>query len=126
MKIRSYPTIQLFAAGANEITANVIAWKLDTADTLKTFGIEVDKEKLKKVQAMTSLLRKGKNSKLPTRPAYIKRSKVWPQKTKQQLYDDAYLSFDFNLRNGVFMTKDCYGRSCTCLFRTSTFWVGDH
>jgi Erv1 / Alr family/Thioredoxin len=107
--IKGYPKIKIFAAGVQQnATAEVVYWKLHAFDVLDTLKIQVQHLQLD----ASKLDSHGFNAKSDTTASNKKihlRSKSDVEsefhRTKKQVFDDAYLSFDFNLRNAIFVQE---------------------
>jgi len=118
MGVHGYPKIRLFPAGATgpDEAIAVEYWKLHPFDTLNALGVHVDTLRLDDAEQFSA--------EVPSKSAsgfgesitrhFRGRAKTatdqqlalgWPPRTKQQVFDDAYLSFDFNLRQGIFTTE---------------------
>lgn len=102
--INGYPRIKLFAAGAyGNATADIKYWKIHPFDVLRKLGIHVDQLKVEPI------LQANSREQLRTQRLHHEFAR-----TKQQLFEDAYLSFDFTLRTGIFLspmtnaTKDIF------------------
>lgn len=98
MGIGGFPKIYLFAVDAHHNkTAEVKYWKLHPFDVLTELGIQVDRGRLAPVIQATD---KKDASQLRTE----RRQQVFAR-SKQEMFDDAHMSFDFWMRNGIF-TKE--------------------
>jgi Erv1 / Alr family/Thioredoxin len=107
--IQGYPKIRLFAAGAHgNATAEAQYWKLHPVDILHQLGVQTSGS-LDMFIGASAADDQGKDEthshQLRTKQTPSARE-YWLRKDKKLIFDDAYLSFDFNLRNGVFVTAD--------------------
>lgn len=100
--VHGYPKIKLYAAGVKQnATAEIMYWKLHAFDVLGALKIQVPRLRLDaSSDGNVDEVAKGvtKSQKIPSNLHHHYR-------TKQQVFDDAHLSFDFNLRNGIFVTE---------------------
>jgi len=106
MDVHGYPKIRLFPAGATgkNTSTEIAYWKLHPFDVLNTLGVKVDNMRL---DGSDSLLGKSpfkKDGLLQRLRKGVQGDTTlgWPPRTRMQVFDDAFLSFDFNLRNGIF------------------------
>lgn len=98
--IHGYPKIKLYTANSiQNATKEVMYWKLHVFDVLDALQIQVKHLPVQSsvydtltIDDMSST-GKSSNDKIALRD----------RRTKQQLFDDAYKSFDFNLRNGIYI-----------------------
>jgi thiol-disulfide isomerase/thioredoxin len=96
--IKGFPRVQLYAAGAvANATADVKYWKLHPFDVLRELDIHVDRLKVEPILEKASASQLGGREQLRTQ-----RLQYQYARTKQQLFDDASLSFDHTLRQGIF------------------------
>jgi thiol oxidase len=92
--IDAYPGLRLFKAGATNATGEAKYWQLHPFDVLKDLGLQTAELNLE----LPSVSRKRKDkSKLGSGMDAIN------VRTKQNVFNDAWLSLDFALKNGVFM-----------------------
>lgn len=117
MDVHGYPKIRLFPAGATGKNASteVVYWKLHPFDTLNSLGVRVDKMRLHNDGAVANglpsdsgfLQRLRKRVQGPSSSSMTTTNSLgWPPRTREQVFDDAFLSFDFNLRSAIFTTGD--------------------
>lgn len=123
-QIDGYPRIFLFAENAAvNATADVTYWKLHAFDVLDKLGVQVPQLRLdvSETNSEAALGISQTEAKVPVTGAFnsiaafnrlrFRNPKgtivpdVHNQRTKQQVFDDAYRSFDFNLRNGIFLKE---------------------
>jgi translation initiation factor 2 beta subunit (eIF-2beta)/eIF-5 len=114
--VHGYPKIKLFPAGTTNYTGEIPYWKVHPFDALSQLNIRVDKLRLDEIiakddennqQSNSSVLGKAKSiNNAQNHPDGINHDSAWPIRSKQQIYNDAYLSFDFNLRNEIFTSSD--------------------
>ena len=96
--ISGYPRIKLFAANAQgNATKNVLYWKLHVFDALDALQIHVKHLPVVDTSAFDTETIGERNK------ADKKRKNGIEVRTKKQVFDDAYLSFHFNMRNGIFV-----------------------
>lgn len=111
MNVKGYPQVKLFAAGATNVTATVPYFNLHPFEIISTLGVE-----LKNVENLN-----GDHTASTHHKKTIKKAKTqrggFPVRTKQEVFDDAYLSFDFMLRNGIYMSNDPLDEKKTEAFR---------
>ena len=121
MGVHGYPKIRLLPAGATgpDEAIAVEYWKLHPFDTLNALGVHVDTLRLDDAEQSGAELPKSKSAtagfpvsitrhfrgRAKTATDQQSSALAWPPRTKQQVFDDAYLSFDFNLRQGIFTTE---------------------
>jgi thiol-disulfide isomerase/thioredoxin len=91
--VETYPGLRIFAAGATNATAAVNYWELHAFDALKTLGLQTSALNLELPKPSERSFRMSR----PTAP--VTNVTV---RTKQNIYDDAWLAFDFAMKNGVF------------------------
>jgi Erv1 / Alr family len=91
--IKGYPKIRLFAENAQQnATKEVQYWKLHVFDVLDALQIHVKHLPVADTSAFDTItINDDTNSK----------SKMTETRTKRQMFNDAYLSFEFNMRNGI-------------------------
>ena len=95
--IGGYPTIKLFAAGdVVNATDSMKYWEVHAFEVLQRLGVHVDKLALEDPSVMDKEVVASKETRVTT---FRRRSRV-------DIYNDAHLSFDFALRNAVFLTND--------------------
>ena len=116
MGIGGYPKIRLFPAGATgkNASSEVMYWKMHPFDTLNSLGVRVDQMRLQKNEDAAAneppitggfLQRLRKRVQGVTADTESESNALgWPAKTREDVFDDAFLSFDFNLRHGIFTT----------------------
>lgn len=132
--VHGYPKIKLFrgsgggVASSGNATAEIMYWKLHAFDVLDKLQIQVDQLRLDPSafadaaatadiamaadadSSTKSRLRStitGSSAASAAANHHLKQQQQ--HRTKQQVFDDAYLSFDFNLRNGIFLTTTVEG-----------------
>ncbi|GKY94250.1 hypothetical protein MPSEU_000390800 [Mayamaea pseudoterrestris] len=93
--IHSYPVIRLFNAGATNATGSAKYFKLHPFQVLSDLGLHTAELNL---DAPVSVNRKRRDKSRPDSLA-----DTIHVRTKQNVFEDAWLSLDFALRNGVFM-----------------------
>jgi Erv1 / Alr family/Thioredoxin len=120
--VDSYPQIKLFTANSTNVTASLSYWKLHPFDILNKLGVQVGnmdfmekvpeggnvKLKIRKglgqggaEQATDSV--KGKNN--INHANGDESSPELYRRTKKDLFSDAYLSFHFALKTGIYMSN---------------------
>lgn len=92
--IKSFPTIRLYKANQDEIIP-IEYWKLHPFGVLRLLGIEVE--------GQGGIVDKHDNSKVIAKVKPV-RSAETIARTKQDVYNDAFLSFDFALRTNIFLS----------------------
>lgn len=92
--VHSYPTVKLFAAGAANGTS-VPYTKTHCFTALKTFGVDVADEHNDAKESPIEQIQKLVKDKLTHHDA----------RTRKQIYDDAFLSFDFAMRQSIYMSN---------------------
>lgn len=103
--VHGYPQIKLFPVGALNYTAIAIYSEMHPFDVLNDLGIEVDQAQLLKgVEPASSQSSSSKKNVRGTTDVDSTAELVY-KRTKEDIYNDAYLSFHFALRNGIFMTS---------------------
>ena len=96
--ISGYPKIKLFAANVQgNATKNVLYWKLHVFDVLDALQIHVKHLPVTDTSAFDAITIGD------TSNSDQKNKNGMEVRTKKQVFDDAYLSFDFNMRNGIFI-----------------------
>jgi hypothetical protein len=98
--ISGYPKIKLFAANAHgNATKNVLYWKLHVFDVLDALNIHVKHLPVVDTAAFDAVTigDSGNSNK--------KKKDGTEVRTKQEVFDDAFLSFDFNMRNGIYVRE---------------------
>jgi hypothetical protein len=105
--VNSYPRMKLYLDGSTEgIEINI--WELHPFQVLRNIpGVDLDLAAEADMKESVELQQQDAN-KLRTihkNPATAT-TDFWLPRTKQDVYDDAYLSFDFAMRNGIFTTPD--------------------
>jgi thiol-disulfide isomerase/thioredoxin len=111
--VHGYPRLLLFTAGATNYTKIASYFELHPFDVLADLGIEIDQTKMlgetassEETTAATSdkkISGKLKGSKEATGTDAT--TKIAYKRTKEDVYNDAFLSFHFALRTGIFMTN---------------------
>jgi thiol-disulfide isomerase/thioredoxin len=108
-KINGYPQLKAFPAGAKWPSENLKFTEMHPLHILNALHLHVDRMKLGELQAP-----EVRNESFLTGTAQALHSlfqskegkpRTYFKRTKEQMFDDAYLSFDFNLRNGIFTSK---------------------
>jgi Erv1 / Alr family len=93
--ISGYPKIRLFAANVQQnATKEVVYWKLHVFDVLDALQIHVKHLPVDSTVFDTTIINDNSNN---------KNKNLDEIRTKKQMFDDAYLSFDFNLRNAIYI-----------------------
>jgi thiol oxidase len=92
--VHSYPTVRLFPAGDINGTLAVF-WKLHPFQTLRIFGVDTDT-----AGGGAEFAVAGKHGDTHHRSAKGKQHR----RNKEETFSDAMLSFDFALRNSIFMS----------------------
>jgi hypothetical protein len=95
-EIKGYPRIHLFREGSSQ-SVEVNYFELHPFGVLNSLGVQVDSMRLDVDLKRLSPKQKKQEKKLLQHSG---------QRTKKQVFDDAYLSFDFNIRNGIFTSND--------------------
>lgn len=90
--VHSYPKIHLFAAGATNSTGQVNYWNVHPFDILNKLGLVTDQVRFEDYVPQGA-------------PKHHSHSIDGHRRTKQEVFDDAYLSFAFAMKNGVFMSN---------------------
>jgi hypothetical protein len=95
--ISGYPKIRLFAANTQQnATKEIVYWKLHVFDVLDALQIHVKHLPVDANVFNTITIDDKSNSNVRTKNSIEVR-------TKKQMFDDAYLSFVFNLRNAIYI-----------------------
>lgn len=98
MHINGFPRVLLFAAGDyRNQTADIKYWKLHPFDVLTEMGIQVSRKDVLPV------VKSAENKDT----AQLRQERLGQQfaRSKEDMFSDAYLSFDFMMRNGVFTNQ---------------------
>lgn len=114
-EVSSYPKIKLFAANSTNVTASLDYWNLHPFDILNKLGVQVANmdflEKEPEGGNVKLKIRKGLGQGLQ-QLAGISHNKnknnaieELYKRSKKDLFSDAYLSFHFALKNGIYMTN---------------------
>lgn len=104
-KINGYPRVYVFPAGSSNTTHALQYWKMHPLQVVNIMAggepnnLEPHFDIIKETKRQASGLRKrwfanNQSTKAPT-----------PIRTKQNVFDDAYKSLDFNIRTGIYMTN---------------------
>jgi Erv1 / Alr family len=96
--IKSYPSVRLFPAGDVNGT-EVTYWKLHPFQVLQSLGVET--EELGGSKFSTTSKHDGAN---PNPISLDSGTKDSRKRSKEELFSDAMLSFDFSIRNSIFMS----------------------
>lgn len=105
--VHGFPKIKLFPAGAMNYTSEVMYWKVHPFDVLSKLNIHIDTSlRLEEVIATTEIINKKIGTSRSNHHPNDNNTSWWPVRTKKQVYDDAYLSFVFSMRNGIFTSED--------------------
>jgi Erv1 / Alr family len=113
--ITGYPKIKLYAAGVQQnATAEVVYWKLHVFDVLDALKIQVQHLQVDPARYNNAVENTGDSDRLRTKKSVATSPH---QRTKQQVFDDAYLSFDFNLRNAIFLNDGPLTNQTKAVFR---------
>lgn len=94
--ITSYPGLRLFKAGATNATGIAKYWQLHPFDVMKDLGLLTAELNLE----LPAIKKKRKSLETNKNVGVDSASGV---RTKQNVFDDAWLSLDYALKNGVFM-----------------------
>jgi hypothetical protein len=124
-EIHGYPKIKLFPAGASrkEEASEAPYWKLHPFDVLNGLGVQIDHLRFDETELI--VMTDGENdsageNSIPRlrrkRVAPHSPSSYWLEKSKHQIFDDAALSFLFNLKNGIFMSEGPLNNSTKTAF----------
>ena len=106
-EIKGYPTIKVFPAGSNNATVAKY-YDLHPFLVLRDIGLEVDQvdiadtEKTGEEQKERHLKMRGKGNDSKQFTLALPNA---PKRTKTEIYADAYRSFHFAMKTGVFMTN---------------------
>lgn len=103
--VHAYPLVKLFSAG-NGTGTTISPWQVHCFTALKMFGVDLPGNLEQPNVAIPIVREKEKES---VKPVHDKR-------TKKQIYDDAFLSFDFAMRNSIFMSNGPLSNSSTYVF----------
>jgi Erv1 / Alr family len=105
--ITGYPKIKVFAAGVQQnATADVVYWKLHAFDVLDALKIQVQHLQVHSSKFDAANKDGVSDSTASSKKMHLRSQSVTEatsHRTKKQVFDDAYLSFDFNLRNAIFV-----------------------
>lgn len=109
--IQGYPKIKLYAPGAKgNATAEIPYFKMHVYDVLRTLQIHGNDGEQATPSANSHKTNKKKMTLADPSSTEEKKdvslSSFWGRRTKQEIFHDAYLSFDFALRNGVFVNSE--------------------
>jgi Erv1 / Alr family len=120
--ITGFPRIQLFAAGTSgNATAEIKYWQIHPFDVLRKLSIHVDQLKvepiLQKHANISSLSGSSLSSFSSRQQLRTQRLQHQVARTKQQLFEDAYLSFDHTLRQGIFLSSSVLTNTTRDTFR---------
>lgn len=102
-QIEGYPQIRLFKAQSTEVAASIKYWEIHAFDVLSLLGIQAKHDFVEKINdhMVKSEGPAFKNDK--TENNLLKTNEKG--RTKEDTFNDAYLSFDYSLRNGIFMKR---------------------
>jgi thiol oxidase len=107
--VHGYPRLLIFAAGATNYTGMAIYSELHPFDVLTDLGIEVDQTKMLgetiTASSETSAATTKKNIRGKEAKDADATTEIAYKRTKEDIYNDAYLSFHFALRTGIFMVN---------------------
>lgn len=103
--VYGYPKIFLFKAGDVNSTTQANYWTLHPFQVLNDLGVTVSNLKLNLEAEPVSPHGAAALIKPGSAADFRNELKSLQARTKQQVYDDAHLSFHFNLRTGIFMTN---------------------
>lgn len=100
--VEGFPQIRLFKANSTEVVNQVQYWEAHAFDMLLSLGLSQPAQdfggKMDPI-AYDEELEADLNN--PKTVSMIQKH----HRTKSEVYNDAYLSFDFSMRNGIFMTN---------------------
>ena len=111
--VAGYPRIMLYQAGSSNGTS-IDPWRLHPFQVLRQIGVLVDTDaEMEEVEkSYESIAGRNDVNKSPLRSQQQQQqeeedvSKRWfLKRTKQDVFNDAYLSFDFAMRNAIFIGK---------------------
>jgi hypothetical protein len=102
-EIKGFPQMRIFRAGHANYTAKAMYWKLNPNDVLKQLGIpaEVGEEP----SWVTEEKNKNKTGESPRKVEQLSDAALAYERTQEDTFNDAHLSFHFALRNGIYMTN---------------------
>ena len=107
--VHLYPQIKLFGKGNGTGTA-ISHWQVHCFTALKMFGVDLPNDLEQPAVATPAVLRKDAETV----------QHVHDARTKKQIYDDAFLSFDFAMRNSIFMSNGPLPKTSASVFEK---WV---
>lgn len=97
--VHGYPSIRVYPAGSMNASSVMEGWEVHPFIVLSALGIAVDDVDLmgleKGPEEPSTTIKTGGMEKMRSKHV----------RTKMELYSDAFLSFDFALRNGIFMAS---------------------
>jgi hypothetical protein len=100
--ITGYPKVKLFLTGSTDGTL-VSYYEIHPFDIMRMIGVQttaLDEELMKTTtKDTTAQIRSGRQEES------IQEEQFFIQRTKKDIYNDAYLSFDFSMRNGIFTSE---------------------
>jgi hypothetical protein len=99
--ITGYPKVKLFLTGSTNGT--LVKWyEIHPFDILRMIGVQttvLDEELLTTTKDTTPQIRSGQQQES------IQEEQFFLKRTKKDIYNDAYLSFDFSMRNEIFTSE---------------------
>jgi thiol oxidase len=97
-EIVGFPQLRLFRAGEANYTGKAVYYKINPNSVMRNLGVKVDVGEKPLWRPTEDEMTAMKNAKLRKPPPAYKR-------TQDDIYNDAFMSFHFALRNGIYMVN---------------------